>query len=92
LTCGIPYNVLLAAPFYLQQGSTVNVQIIATNSYGSSLPSPVGSGITIVTPPSPPTNIQIVSSLTNTQNITFTWSASSSTGGQAIIDYRVSFD
>jgi hypothetical protein len=48
---------LIAAPYSLTLGSTVDVKVIAYNIYGNSASSSVGNGATIVLVPSSPINL-----------------------------------
>jgi hypothetical protein len=63
-TCSIPAQTLHNSPFSLTWGSTVSAVIIATNSYGNSSASAVGTGAIILTVPDAPTNVANVVSIT----------------------------
>lgn len=51
LQCAIPLTTLITAPFNLAQGASVNARVVATNAYGDSEISIMGSGATIVLVP-----------------------------------------
>lgn len=64
LTCLIPISELRSTPFMLPWGAQVVAVISATNIYGQSVVSVVGSGAIIYTSPSAPTNLTNVVSIT----------------------------
>lgn len=84
-------SVLTAAPFNLVLGNSIDVQIIATNIFGSSSVSVIGSGANIVVLPSAPINFSNVVSITLASRIGLSWSAGAS-GGSTIIDYQIYYD
>lgn len=63
----------MAAPFNLNWGVSVYAKFVATNIYGNSIESAVGSGAVLITYPDAPINFgENVTMRTNT-SITFTW-------------------
>ena len=62
--CTVPLTSLYASPFSLTLGMSVQVQVIAYNSYGDSDPSDLGNGALIVFVPDAPTNL--INDSTNT--------------------------
>lgn len=56
-SCSIPVKILSSSPFNLSWGSSVFAKIIATNSYGDSITSSIGSGAIIATVPDAPIDL-----------------------------------
>jgi len=73
-SCTVPISVLLAAPFNLPWGSSIYAQVMAYNSYGDSDLSTAGNGAVITTNPSPPFNLQDVTSMRTPTSLTIMWS------------------
>jgi hypothetical protein len=71
-------------------GDSIFAKVVATNSYGSSTTSLSGNGAIILTVPSAPVGLTLISASASV--ITFSWNNGISTGGAPIADYRVSFD
>jgi hypothetical protein len=92
-TCTVTVQTLEAAPFNLITGSNVLVYVIAANAIGNSPQSPVGSGaiVKLSYVPNAPTLSWDSTSTTKTQ-VGVTWTDGYSNGGQAVIDYSLSFD
>jgi len=63
-TCSIPAQTLHNSPYSLSWGSTVSAVIVATNSYGNSSASAVGTGAIILTVPAAPVSVANVVSIT----------------------------
>ena len=51
--CTIPAGVFISSYYGLNWGSSVFVKVLAYNSYGDSLFSPVGNGAVLLTKPAP---------------------------------------
>lgn len=75
MNCSIPITVIRGAPFYLDWGNSVQVQIIAINivgqssistnvTTGSGSGSGSGSGVVIVTTPDAPINVASIVNIT----------------------------
>lgn len=90
--CEIPLTTLITAPFNLARGDSVNVKILATNAYGSSSYSAVGSGAIIVLVPDAPVNLLDNHTVTLQNQVGLVWQDGTSNGGTAIIDYQIWFD
>jgi len=52
-TCTIPAGVFVSAFYGLNWGSSIFAKVIAYNSYGNSLASPIGNGAVLMTIPDP---------------------------------------
>jgi len=63
--CTIPLDTLTATPFSLVLGSSIEAQLLATNAYGNSPVSNIGSGAFIVLVPDAPKALTNNPSLTN---------------------------
>jgi hypothetical protein len=83
---------LYVAPFNLQLGDSIDVKIAATNVYGTSPFSPVGSGAQVVTVPDAPESFANVPEITNASRIGLTWQEPSNSGGEPIDDYTIMYD
>ena len=83
---------LQANPYDLVQGDEVEAIVTATNSYGESAASELGSGAVILLVPSSPVGLADNTAVTNAARIGFTWNDGLNTGGSPIISYRVTYD
>lgn len=90
--CIIPLTTLYVSPFDLQLGDSIDVMISASNIYGTSPYSPVGSGAQVVTVPDAPENFANVPEITNASRIGLTWSEPTNSGGEPILDYTIMYD
>ena len=72
----------------LTENDSVRVKVTATNEFGESAMSLMGSGAIVYTVPQSPSNIQNDETLTSKSQISFTWEDSSN-GGLPILDYSV---
>jgi hypothetical protein len=63
-TCSIPVQTLHNSPYSLPWLSTVSAVVIATNNYGNSSASAVGTGATIITVPDAPVDVATVANST----------------------------
>jgi hypothetical protein len=88
--CTIPVTTLKNSPFNLPWGAHVYAKVLATNKYGSSDYSLQGNGAMITTYPDPPTDLTEDYSQRTPTILAFTWVAPVFTGGDVILDYRVS--
>jgi hypothetical protein len=91
-SCIIPVSTLKASPFLLAWGTPVYAKVLATNAYGNSAFSPVGSGNNIVTSPDAPVALAENTALRTSTAIGLTWTVPNSNGGTVVLDYRVSYD
>jgi hypothetical protein len=89
-TCTIPVTVLRAAPFSLDWGDSVYAKLFATNEYGDSLTSNEGNGAMITTTPDAPINLAEATAQRTKSTLGLTWNSPVFTGGDVIIDYRIS--
>ena len=82
------------APWSLPIGNSVFAKVVAINSMGSSLTSSPGNGavLGLSVVPDAPINLARDNANTWSGQITLTWSAGASNGGQTIDYYRVSYD
>jgi len=92
MQCSIPSSVLNSAPYSIQWGLNITVQIRAINNYGASTYSVSGFGGAIITIPDAPISIVEVIQLRTLNAISFTWQQGSSNGGSSIIDYNIYYD
>jgi hypothetical protein len=90
--CTIPLQKLLGDPYLLNVGEDVNVKISATNAYGTSDLSAVGTGAVIQIIPDAPINVANDFSTSTATQIRITWEEGPSDGGSGVIDYEVYFD
>jgi hypothetical protein len=90
ITCTIPVTTLRAAPFTLAWGDHVYAKVFATNIYGNSDFSLPGNGAMITTNPDRPINLLEVYASRAPTTIGLIWEPAAFTGGDIIIDYRVS--
>jgi hypothetical protein len=88
----MPLIDLIEAPYSLSLGDSVYAKIIAINQYGQGIYSSAGNGATLVLVPSPPLSLTNNEDVTAESIIGFTWSNGKTSGGRAIIDYRVWYD
>lgn len=91
-SCTIPLSTLYVAPYSLLKGADIKAYIVATNIYGSSPASPEGSGGVVVFVPDAPINLADNTVVTTKAVIGFTWSPAPNDGGQAVIDYIITYD
>jgi hypothetical protein len=90
--CTLLLNQLTAAPFNLLKGYGIYIKVVAKNDYGDSPISVAGNGGVIVLVPDAPVNLQNDLTSTSKSVIRFTWEDGESDGGEAIIDYRITYD
>ncbi len=76
----------------LSWGANVVATISATNIYGQSVISVVGSGAVLYTYPSAPTNLTNMVTITSSTQVGLSWSNCVSNGGSSVIDYTISYD
>ena len=69
----MPLATLLATPFELTKGNSIDIRVLAANLYGESELSPVGSGANVVITPEEPTLFASEPTNTNADQITLTW-------------------
>lgn len=91
-SCTIPLSTLYAPNYSLVKGADIKAYIIATNAYGSSPASPIGSGGIVVFVPDAPINLADNKAVTTKAVIGFTWSPAPNDGGQAVLDYTITYD
>lgn len=89
--CTMAVGLLRAAPFMLAWGQTVSAKIVATNLYGDSSASPLGTSNIIMTKPDAPILIEDTTQRTPT-DIAVQWQEGVSNGGSPVIDYQLSYD
>lgn len=89
-SCTIPVATLITSPYSLPWGSSVYAKVLANNFYGDSDESLEGNGAIIITTPDAPINLQEDYSQRTKSILAITWDDASFTGGDAIIDYRIS--
>jgi hypothetical protein len=89
-TCTVPVTSLRASPYSLEWGTNVHAKVIAINAYGNSLESAEGNGAVITTTPDAPTSVAEVTAERTKSTLGLTWTAPAFTGGDVIIDYRIS--
>ena len=89
-SCTVPVTTLKAAPFSLPWGASVYAKVIATNVYGNSIESDAGNGAVITTTPDAPINLAEVVAQRTKSTLGLSWSSAAFTGGDVIIDYRIS--
>ena len=87
VSCEVPLTTLIAAPFSLVQEDQVYLKITASNAYGESLESSVGSGATIKLVPDAPLMLTEDASITLQDRVGLTWTDGAQDGGTQIIDY-----
>lgn len=87
-----PVSQLRSAPFNLNWGASVTVQVRAINAYGNSLYSLSGNGGILMTNPDSPIGITEVISLRTATTLGITWNNGPSNGGSTILDYSVFSD
>jgi hypothetical protein len=93
-SCEIPMSTLQGTPFMLNLGQSVYAKVAAVNEINSSPNSVPGNGasITLSFVPDAPVNLLRNELLTTRSQISLSWEAGASNGGQPILDYRVSYD
>lgn len=90
--CIINLSTLTASPFNLVQNEPISVKVTATNTYGESVNSTVGTGAAIILVPSAPVNLTNDATYTNSSVIVFNFSPGASNGGSSVLYYNVYFD
>jgi hypothetical protein len=90
--CTVPLSALTSAPYSLGFGDSIYAKVTAINYYGDSMESTQGNGGVIVLVPDPPINLRDNTATTTAYVIGLIWEDASSTGGQPIIDYKVTYD
>ena len=73
-------------------GDSIDAIIIASNQYGDSSPSVIGSGANIVYVPDAPIQFENEPLITTATQIGLKWENGASSGGKPIIDYRIYYD
>jgi hypothetical protein len=68
----------------------VFAKVTATNIYGNSIESDAGNGAVITTTPDAPINLAEVYAQRTKSTLGLSWSPAPFTGGDVIIDYRIS--
>ena len=89
-TCTVPVTSLRASPYSLEWGSSVFAKVIAVNIYGNSIESTDGNGAVITTSPDAPINLAEVVVDRTKSTLGLSWDPAAFTGGDVIIDYRIS--
>jgi hypothetical protein len=92
LSCSVPVDTLLQAPFSLQWGSNIYARIVAVNLYGESQVSEAGHEAQILTIPDKPVSLAEVVAMRSDNSITVSWEAGAQDGGAPVLDYRISYD
>ena len=92
--CTFAIAALMEDPFNLQLGDSIYAKVLAYNAIGDSPLSTAGNGATVfqVIVPDAPVNLQRVNAETTTSQIGISWEDGPNNGGEAILDYRVSYD
>ena len=92
--CTFAIAAVMEDPFNLQLGDSIFAKVLAYNAIGESALSTAGNGATVfqVIVPDAPVNLQRVSAETTTSQIGISWEDGPNNGGEAILDYRVSYD
>lgn len=91
LSCTIPQSVFEAGPFSLVLGDAVRATVEATNIKGTSSPSAVGDGATIIAVPDAPTSLQEDTAQRTATSLALQWTAPASDGGSPVLDYRIQY-
>jgi hypothetical protein len=89
-TCSVPCSSLKSAPYSLEWGASVFAKVLAINAYGNSIVSVEGNGAIITTYPDAPINLAEVLVDRTKSTLGLSWDAPVFTGGDVIIDYRIS--
>jgi hypothetical protein len=93
--CTIPMSSFWASPFTLAAGTPINIQIYAKNQYGTSGATTNSGSENVETVPPKPNSPSRVNALTDTSQITMTWTELTEdidTGGSAITSYQLQWD
>jgi len=90
--CVIPIEILMAYPFSLPWGSSIQASVIAYNSYGDSDESTFGNGAIITTNPDSPYDLKDIQELRTSSTLTFSWTEGPTNGGATVTSYRVWYD
>lgn len=88
-SCTVPLSVLTSSPYLLGVGDSIFVKVVATNIKGSSSESSIGSGALVITNPDVPVSLAEDTAERTVSTLGLTWSAGTSNGGSAILDYRI---
>lgn len=91
-SCVVPLAVLTADPYFLTVDQDVNIKVSATNAYGTSEYSQVGSGAFIQFVPDAPVSLLNLAEVTDATRIGISWSDGPENGGTEVIDYKVVYD
>ena len=91
-SCSVPLATLTNAPYSLAFGDSVFAKVVAINYYGESIESEEGNGAIIKLVPDAPVDLVNDVSITTAYVIGFTWDEGPSTGGAAVLDYRIIYD
>jgi hypothetical protein len=83
---------LTAAPYNLAVNEAINVMVAATNAYGTSDYSEIGSGALLQLVPDAPVNLLNDPDVTSATKIKVTWDDGLEYGGSTIIDYTINYD
>jgi hypothetical protein len=73
-------------------GDIIQAKILAFNNYGNSGTSPIGGSGKMVQVPDQPVNLADNPAITSSRNISFTWNAGPSDGGEVVIDYAIFYE
>lgn len=90
--CIVPLSVLYAEPYSLVLREEIKVKIVASNFYGDSIASEVGSGAIVWVVPDAPINLFIDQAATNAESIRFTWTEGLEDGATPVLDFNVWWD
>lgn len=90
--CAIPLTTLITSPFDLEKDDQVYVRVTASNLYGESEISNIGSGAVIVLVPDAPLTLNDVPEVTLQDRIGLAWTDGVADGGTPIIDYQIWYD
>jgi hypothetical protein len=89
-TCSFDVSVVRNAPYSLEWGASVFAKVVASNIYGSAEASVAGNGAKITTYPDAPTDLIEDYSQRTPTVLAFSWTPPLFTGGDDVLDYRVS--
>lgn len=89
-TCSFDVSVVRNAPYSLEWGDSVFAKVVASNIYGSAEASDSGNGAMITTYPDAPTDLIEDYSQRTPTVLAIQWTQPLFTGGDEVLDYRVS--
>jgi hypothetical protein len=89
--CTVPVGTLIAAPFYIEWGQTIQAKVTAKNIVNFSPESDVGGTAIILTNPSAPVGLVSVPAITAATQVGLTWFPGFLDGGSPVIDYTVAY-